>query len=1415
MPEHIYPWKRRWIPRDDETGRNLPDNWLTDFYYSGHSAYNSYEIDELLGLSCLILLGEPGMGKSSALNDLTTKLVNDEDNRYCFFNLADYESYTDLRESLFGDNPDFQEWLSGKFRLHFFLDSLDEARLEMKAVAKRIFQLLNSYSDVRSRMAIRIACRTSDWPIEQEPEIEQLWGKDFVQAFVLAPLQSEDISVALEIRGVDERKFQEEIRVKSAASFCNRPMTFNLLLDEYCQTGKLPNTRYELYRRGCEALCREINPSHAKKDELHPEQRFLIAARIAAIMVFTGHSSIQPNSSAMNESNVLNIEAFIGEQNSIDGLSIGYVYEAHIRETLETALFRGNGKRQWVHQTYAEFLAGWYVAKTLKTPQILSFLFHPSGRVIPQLRETAAWIAGLNNEIGTEILKTDPEILLRSDVAVGDHESRNRLAEALLQRADSDPRFRTDWSRTKFLANPALASVLRPYLENTEKSTGARRLAILCADECEIAELQDALLKIALNPNEPVILRDAAIDAIARIGSDDSKIQLRPVALTPLGALDSGDLKMAAIRCVWPQFLTTDELFGTLDTYDREDSVLDTYTTANWCNLILPNLSIADIPIALKWVQRQRRSHDLSASFAELFDDILILAWDHLGEPDIAVGFAETAVILWSRHDDIYNRHGFRRTNRSEQENHPLSQDNVHKQDDRRHVLLNQLIPFAARFGQDMTWNFISDVPFLRFVDVPQLIDYFHAAQSPDEKHVLISLVHRIIDWRDQSQFAFIYKQGEDSPELWAALNYQLSIELNSPEAAEAKERYERIRIREEEHKEFERRLEEEEQPISPSPTEQVRKYLKQLSEGDANAWWLISKLLMYLPNGRYNTYHQVSPSLKELPVWDTLHDTEKSTIIEKAAAYLNSYDCESLDWRANWETIYYPIVAGYRALFVACTDNGISQINFKWLSNWIPALVSHIYKWAAATGDGEPNPKEFLLGLLYRIYPDKTIETFVWLAGKEDEKGEHFLPSHISSLWDEQFSRVFLAEVQTNRFSPRLTHSILQQISAHNYDLIDDLLRKWLTPEVETTSGHLEQAYSAASLLLQHADEGGWSLLGPIFHSDKEFGKEVIGRIAGEERYSARIASRLTEKDAADFYIWLHECFPPETDPRRTGSGFRKVTLEDEIASFRNLVLHNLMGRGTEECIYSLRHIQKTLNVDFTGQIIQAEEIWRNASWQPPSIQEMRALIQDQQKRWIHTGSQLLDVLTELLTNLNDDLQGQANGTPAAIDLWNEFGTKGTTVYTPKDENRLSDYVARYLRSMLVDKNLFISRESQIRRGSFTDIYIETRPVDGSGQIGEPIVAIIEVKGCWHSELNSAMETQLRDRYLKENGVQHGLYLIGRFMCEKWDNTDSRWRRSPKNTMVMDMQELFTQQAKELSVEGLNICAFVLDAAI
>jgi len=59
-----------------------------------------------------------------------------------------------------------------------------------------------------------------------------------------------------------------------------------------------------------------------------------------------------------------------------------------------------------------------------------------------------------------------------------------------------------------------------------------------------------------------------------------------------------------------------------------------------------------------------------------------------------------------------------------------------------------------------------------------------------------------------------------------------------------------------------------------------------------------------------------------------------------------------------------------------------------------------------------------------------------------------------------------------------------------------------------------------------------------------------------------------------------------------------------------------------------------------------------------------------------------------------------------------------------------------------------------------------------------------------------TAMQTQLVDRYLRDNHCQHGLYLVGWFNCDAWDSQDDRKRRAPRMLME-EVQRLYNGTRK------------------
>lgn len=180
--------------------------------------------------------------------------------------------------------------------------------------------------------------------------------------------------------------------------------------------------------------------------------------------------------------------------------------------------------------------------------------------------------------------------------------------------------------------------------------------------------------------------------------------------------------------------------------------------------------------------------------------------------------------------------------------------------------------------------------------------------------------------------------------------------------------------------------------------------------------------------------------------------------------------------------------------------------------------------------------------------------------------------------------------------------------------------------------------------------------------------------------------------------------------------------------------------------------------------------------------------------------------------------LQGE---TPAAPDLWDQTDrTRGHERFRPKDENHLSDYVKRHLQDDLMRTGIVALREVEICRGEGagqggrTGVHVVGIVTDSRAGEKRQIRVIVEVKGCWHSKLRTAMETQLVGRYLKENDCQHGLYLVGWYVCPQWDPEHSARGNVPFDS-IQDTRTFLAEQARSLSRDGMIVKSAVINASL
>jgi hypothetical protein len=298
-------------------------------------------------------------------------------------------------------------------------------------------------------------------------------------------------------------------------------------------------------------------------------------------------------------------------------------------------------------------------------------------------------------------------------------------------------------------------------------------------------------------------------------------------------------------------------------------------------------------------------------------------------------------------------------------------------------------------------------------------------------------------------------------------------------------------------------------------------------------------------------------------------------------------------------------------------------------------------------------------------------------------------------------------------------------------------------------------------------------------------------------------ITGSLCERSVADLYVWLAEKFPQSEDPQMEGAHF--VGSRESIAHFRDALLWGLREKGTPEAVTAIREIAKRLPdltlVKFTA--LEARQIAMRKTWNASSPKGIFDLVRSNDNRLVDNEEHLLAAVVASLDRYQGLLLGEK---PAVYDLWN------TNDWTPKEETFISDHVARHLENDLKNRGIVVNREVLIRKGQETDIHIVAIRENLDGSMDQ-VKLITEVKGCWHPEIKSAIQTQLRDRYLRENQCGHGLYIVMWFLCDKWED-ESRKRRTPQWTFE-DARGFFSRQAKDLSKPGIVLHALVLDARL
>ena len=597
---------------------------------------------------------------------------------------------------------------------------------------------------------------------------------------------------------------------------------------------------------------------------------------------------------------------------------------------------------------------------------------------------------------------------------------------------------------------------------------------------------------------------------------------------------------------------------------------------------------------------------------------------------------------------------------------------------------------------------------------------------------------------------------------------------INSPEAQELKRAYYAQR-------EIQRPLPQS-KPLDPSPVVMVQQLLDKYNSGDLDSWWKLNRVLTLQPESTHYG-DELSADLITLPGWQNADEPTRARIVKAAHHYIIAKALEVQPalrerihtWLGQTITLDFPLFSGYRAFLLLQreTPELLTRISPTVWQQWAPMLASYPLQ----KDSTEIEYHNQLIHIAYQYASAEIIATCLSHIDQQNREMHYLNCLHLIEVcWDSQLKSVLLDKAQDVTLDTSSLKDLLSVIVTHDVTVVNTIAETLL--QKAYTVGDYEKVAMIAGILITHTFDASWYYIWPFLEHDDTLSRLLLLRLQRVEAFEYALTQRLAPDQVAALFLRVIELFPPEEDPPAP-SGF--VSDRQLLSTWRSNLVSSLQQRGTREGCEALSKILDVHpNMEWIRwMLIDAERLVRQRTWSGFKPEEILAMAQQKERRLVQSGEQLLAVIIESLTRLQEMLHDE---TPARIFLWNDPpGNDGQKHYSPKDENSFSNYVKQHLEYDLKQRGIIVLREVEIRHatggaaGERIDLYVDAYVTNQDHTKIDILTVIIEVKGCWHKEVNTAMQTQLTERYLKDNSCRHGLYLVGWFNCPQWDRADYR----------------------------------------
>jgi hypothetical protein len=1365
--KQLIPWKRFWCRFGGpiHVGDQV-QGFLTDPEGKFTKLYNPelFTLDQLATESCLILCGDPGIGKSTVIQQHKDALKSSlgERGHLILIDFRDVPSDSAFNRWTF-DSTEWQRWRASTDKLLLVVDGVDEGLVKIRGFVSYLAALLRN--EPIDRLKLILACRSAEWPVNEGPQLISLFGNfEKPPIYELCPLRQCDAELAAEKNGLKPHDFIQSVYQQKVVGMAALPTTLFFLFDEFREGGGFSGTHRQLYERGCERMSREIDARRTealrqlRKTERvsSPQEIYEAATRLAALLLVCGKSAIHTGQLE---------DADASSDLHISQAADSTLTEDVLRDAIASALFtsRGSSRFGFAHQTFAECLASQFLSR-LSLAQIRSTLCARDGQqehVIPQLAETAAWVAGARVDFFDHLCQIEPEVLLRSDVSKVQNPRKAALVKAVLEKARRAELF-DDRNISRFfdaLKHPGLAAQLQSFITDKSLHTVVRRMAMNIAGDCKEAALTDVLLAIVHDAAEDQHIREEAAKVLEELVSASRLNELIPLALGQVGADPNDTIRGCALQKLVPAVWTVSQALPAVRA-TRNSNFMGSY----WSLLRyhLPrHLTETDLPLVLGRMIRWTHCFDTLSWFGELAEAAFTMALKNLGKRGIRRLAVRVWVVKQKRH-------------------HPLPHSKESPVIKLFETDVNLRREFVAAIVND------PDTPSDDFYAVNGLqvrifwqSDFEWAlnqiSQCPSERRAAWATVISHASHPDVTgkSWDLFLQRIEEISELKAKFEWLRAWDLNEPMARNAKVRWLKER----------RIMERLDRPKEKLDVEALTKAaLADIAAGKTFRWIDLCELLS-LEKNQTQVWHPLEHDLTEFPGWKVADESRQNEIRAAARAFLlnHSDGFAKIGARTNY------CDPGFMAVWLLRDKvRADSAIKAAVATKWIEAMVSRF-------NNGDDHYQE-TAALAYELNPDTTLRGFVREAKDDDQKhGRIHCHWGFKKAWDSRFTAAALGLIREGTLKAESIETLLTFLGPIAPVEAAACASELLSPGAVADATLHDRTVGVLTFCIGAIPAAAWNFAWPIIEADAALAEKVLLRAANRlEHDRNKFLPTLTARQLADLYLKLHSLFTPETDPpRRSGASF--VSPRDSIVHFRSDVINTLESRGTEEACKELLRLANALpkeGVWLRWRLYSARITKRRFGWSPPPPEVFLLLAKRAEGRLVSDADDLLEVVMESLARFQAQLTRST--LPRSEVLWRYAGADTRQRnFEPHDEAFLSNEIARWLRDDLSQRGIVIGREVQTRRGQRTDVYVDAVARGDSNSSVKTVTVVIEVKGCWNAGVKAAVNSQLVGDYLRPNGLTHGIYLVGWFVCAAWEK--------PQNKLSSATLELAEQEIAQL----------------